>query len=301
MTFRAMAPGRSPSALRFLVAFLAAVLVLLLMGSPSDGDTACSGGKVNVVAHPDDDLLFLSPDLLQDVRAGDCVTTIYLTAGDAGRGVEYWRARENGVKAAYAKMYAAGNEWKDDALFVNGYVISSSTLAARSSIRLVFMRLPDGDHDGRGFGRGGLQGLWSGATFSLTSVDSRNLYSRNELVSTLRSLLRRASPQSVKSMDFRPAPYGFTSDDHSDHVATAYLTQAALGAGNPALKGYLGYRAVLAGPKNVEGPQLRAKTDAFVAYAEHDSAIPCKSSRRCRDRRTAGSYADWLSRQYVIP
>jgi LmbE family N-acetylglucosaminyl deacetylase len=163
------------------------------------------------------------------------------------------------------------------------------------------MRLPDGGYDGRGFGRGGLQRLWSGATFSLATVDSENSYSRDDLVFTLRALLQSASPKIVRAMDFRPASYGPGSDDHSDHVATAYFTEAALGTGNPALKGYLGYRAVVAGPENVEGPLLRAKTEAFVAYAKHDSAIPCKSSRQCRDRRTSGSYSDWLSRQYLIP
>ena len=301
MTVRLKALGRPQCVLRFLVASLAAVLLLLSMETPSDGDTVCRGGKVNVVAHPDDDLLFLSPDLLQDVRTGGCVTTIYLTAGDAGRGVEYWRARENGERAAYAKMHAAANEWENEALFVNGYVISSSTLAARPSIRLVFMRLPDGGYDGRGFGRWGLQRLWTGAVSSLASVDSENSYSRDDLVSTLRALLQSASPQIVRSMDFRRAPYGFESGDHSDHVATAYFTEAALGRGNPALKGYLGYRAVVAGPENVAGPLLHAKTDAFVAYAKHDSAIRCKSLRQCRDRRTGGSYSDWLPRQYPIP
>ncbi len=259
MTFRLTTLSRPQSVRRFLVAFLAAVLLLLLIGKRTDGGTMCSGGKVNVVAHPDDDLLFISPDLLQDVRAGGCVTTIYLTAGDAGREAEYWGARENGVRAAYAKMYTAANEWRNDALFVNGHVIPSSTLAARPSIRLVFVRLPDGGFDGRGFRRGGLQQLWSGAASSLASVDSTSFYSREDLVLTLRALLQSASPQIVRAMDFRPAPYGFGSGDHSDHVAAAYLTEAALGAGNPALKGYLGYLAVVAGPANVKDPLLQAK------------------------------------------
>jgi LmbE family N-acetylglucosaminyl deacetylase len=198
-------------------------------------------------------------------------------------------------------MYAAANEWRNDALFVNGHVISSSTLVARPSIRLVFIRLPDGRLDGRGFGRGGLQQLWSGATPSLASVDSANSYSRNDLVRTLRALLQSASPRIVRAMDFRPAPNGFGSGDHSDHVATAYLTEAALGAGNPALKGYLGYLAVAAGPENVRDPLLHAKTDAFMTYAKYDSAIRCKSFGQCGSQKMGGSYSDWLPRQYVIP
>ncbi len=289
--------------LRVLGAFLAAVLLLLSKGERDGGGIGCNGGKANVVAHPDDDLLFLSPDLLRDVRAGGCVTTIYLTAGDAGRGAEYWSAREKGARAAYAKMYAAENHWRHDALYVNDHVIASSTLVARPSIRLVFLRLPDGGLNGRGFGfgHGGLQQLWSGAASGVTSVDSVNSYFRDDLVLTLRELLQDASPQIVRTLDFRPAPHGFGSGDHSDHVATGYLTEAALGAGNAALKGYLGYLAVDAGPKNVEDSLLHAKTDAFMAYAKYDSAIPCKSSEQCGNRRTGGGYSDWLPRQYRIP
>ena len=299
--FRPTALNRPRSVLGLLVTSLAAVLLLFTVGTRSDGAIACGGGTVNVVAHPDDDLLFLSPDLLQDVRAGHCVTTIYLTAGDAGRGDEYWRAREHGGRAAYAKMHAAANEWRHDALSVNGHAIPSSTLAARPSIRLVFLRLPDGGVGGQGFGSDGLERLWRGTASSLTSVDSANSYSKGELVSTLRALVESASPRMVRAMDHRRAPHGFGSGDHSDHVATAYLTEAVLGTGNTALKGYLGYHAVEAGPANVRAPLLHAKTEAFVAYAEHDSAIACNSFRRCGDRRTGGRYSAWLPRQYPVP
>ncbi len=54
-----------------------------------------------VVAHQDDSLLFLSPDLLHDIQAGDCVTTVYVTAGDGG-GCGYLagarKRRERGVR-----------------------------------------------------------------------------------------------------------------------------------------------------------------------------------------------------------
>ena len=296
-----MTLGRPHLALRLLVTFIAAVLLLLALGRSTDGASVCRGGKVNVVAHPDDDLLFLSPDLLQDVREGGCVTTIYLTAGDAGRGTEYWASREYGVRAAYAKMYGAASEWRNEALSVNGHVVRSSTLAARPSIRLVFMRLPDGNFDGQGFGRGALHRLWERPAPSLASVDSADSYSRDDLVLTLRALLQSATPGIVRTMDFRPAPYGFGSGDHSDHVATAYLTEAAVGAGHPALKGYLGYLGVVDGPENVEAPLLHAKTEAFMTYAEYDSAIRCTSFGRCESHKRGGGYTDWLPRQYLVP
>ena len=39
---------------------------------------------MQIVAHEDDDLLFMNPDLEHAIDAGSCVRTIYVTAGDAG-------------------------------------------------------------------------------------------------------------------------------------------------------------------------------------------------------------------------
>jgi LmbE family N-acetylglucosaminyl deacetylase len=59
------------------------------------GDHA-GGGVLNVVAHPDDDLLFLSPALLVSLSSGAPVHTVFLTAGDDGRAEMYWHQRERG-------------------------------------------------------------------------------------------------------------------------------------------------------------------------------------------------------------
>src|SRR4051812_7184638 len=54
------------------------------------------GTLLNIVAHEDDDLLFLSPNLLQDIQTDHCVRTIVVTAGDGGAGTTYWEDREAG-------------------------------------------------------------------------------------------------------------------------------------------------------------------------------------------------------------
>ena len=74
-------------------------------------------------AHQDDDLIFMSPSLMDDVASGG-VWTVYLTAGDAGLGEDYWRGREEGERAAYSAMGATG--WREDALVVNGKNLASS-------------------------------------------------------------------------------------------------------------------------------------------------------------------------------
>lgn len=60
--------------------------------------------ETDIVAHADDDLLFQSPDILHDIQGSNCVTSIYLTAGDSGLGPAYAKSREAGNEAATAAM-----------------------------------------------------------------------------------------------------------------------------------------------------------------------------------------------------
>jgi len=66
---------------------------------------------MNVVAHEDDDLLFLSPDLLHELHGGDCIRTAFLTAGDDGQGKLYWLGRQLGAEAAYDNMLGEKHVW----------------------------------------------------------------------------------------------------------------------------------------------------------------------------------------------
>src|SRR5207253_2065746 len=97
-----------------------------------------------VVAHEDDDLLFMNPDLATSIRGGHCVRTVFLTAGDAGQPSAYWEAREEGMRAAYAYMAGLSNSWQQKTLAIAGRQLSLSTLDASSKVSLVFLRLPDG-------------------------------------------------------------------------------------------------------------------------------------------------------------
>ncbi|WP_041709460.1 PIG-L family deacetylase [Advenella kashmirensis] len=74
--------------------------------APADrnkSQTQCHGRRDQIfVAHEDDDLLFMNPDIFDTIRAGGCIQVVYLTAGERGEGVGYMSQRENGVRAAYA-------------------------------------------------------------------------------------------------------------------------------------------------------------------------------------------------------
>ncbi|KAL4800236.1 hypothetical protein BDV19DRAFT_384595 [Aspergillus venezuelensis] len=70
------------------------------------------GQVLNIVAHQDDDLLFLSPDLLHYIQTNHEVRTVFLSAGDSGREASYWQDREEGVRTAYALMSDSPNRDK---------------------------------------------------------------------------------------------------------------------------------------------------------------------------------------------
>ena len=66
--------------------FLALIpLSYVVLNTTSAAASSSSGPTLNVVAHEDDDLLFLSPDLLHVIQAGGSVRTIFVTAGDDGQ------------------------------------------------------------------------------------------------------------------------------------------------------------------------------------------------------------------------
>lgn len=41
-------------------------------------------GFMTIVVHPDDDLLFMNPDIAHSIAEGDVTTSVFLTSGDAG-------------------------------------------------------------------------------------------------------------------------------------------------------------------------------------------------------------------------
>lgn len=56
------------------------------------------------VAHEDDDVLFMNPDIMNSINQGNHVVVVYLTAGDVDSSDQYWVDRERGVLNAYAYM-----------------------------------------------------------------------------------------------------------------------------------------------------------------------------------------------------
>ncbi|SDK28923.1 PIG-L family deacetylase [Streptomyces indicus] len=216
---------------------------------------------VQVVAHPDDDLYFMNPATFHGLKAGTPTATVYLTAGDAlGQNPRPWqtepvaedreaygKARQNGIKAAYAAM-ALGErtaEWKASLLQTpDGPVAEVYSLVRAPWISLVFLNIKQhGTPEGPARS---LHVLWRNEAEKVPTlvpqgglVHEQYWYSRQGLISTLvylfgvfrATLIRTMDPDPDRLVHDEKFPqrhdYGDLSD-HCDHTAAALFAWTAL-------------------------------------------------------------------------
>lgn len=195
------------------------------------------------VAHPDDDLFFLNPEIMRTIRAGCPVDTIYLTAGDDAiknrvKALEYVDRREYGVRSAYAAMAEAANRWDQSDVQSGGFRVRSFRLADRArsaDVRLTFLDL----HDGLP------QGQEANSVLRLYDANRQSVYgflggvsfSEERLLTTLSGLVRRSRAERILTMDHDNASFAFGLGggvDHSDHGITArYFRRVGYALGVP--------------------------------------------------------------------
>lgn len=250
---------------------------------------------MTIVAHQDDDFLFMNPDIDRGIAAGLPHVAVYITAGDAGEGEHYWRGREVGAKAAYALM-AGSDTWVDERVTLDvpgGQVsVTSSYLADHPAVRIYFLRLPDG---GGALDPGQdqqLARLESGDLATVTAVDDSATYSRADLVAALTALMTRHSPTEFRLQlhegDSAPA-------DHTDHLHTAEFSEEALmgySGGVVTVTHYINYDTRLM-PENLTPEESVRALAVMQAYAAHDPYTLTE------DGSLQQVYVDWTRRQYI--
>ncbi|KAL4784406.1 hypothetical protein BJX76DRAFT_327609 [Aspergillus varians] len=252
---------------------------------------------LNFVAHQDDDLLFINAEIIHDIDLGNEVRTVFLTAGDAGLGADYWTNRQAGTMAAYAEMAGVSNDWEESDVGVPDKDIPLYTLRDRSEISIAFMHIPDGNNDGSGFastGNESMEKLWKGAIGAIGTVDaSGTTYTRDELIETLTWVIDDYSPDFTNALNYID-DFGSVGD-HSDHTSSAlFANQAAIESDFPGdVIGYIGYDSQNL-PANLSPEDLQKKKDAFYAYGAYDVSAACADDASC-----AGTeYELWLQREY---
>jgi LmbE family N-acetylglucosaminyl deacetylase len=262
-----------PRGVRWLgLALLTGFLGAVPLAAPAAA-AACAGSALNIVAHEDDDLIFLNPDIANDIAAGRCVRTVFITAGDAGNPYPDSIYRENGPEAAYARMAGVADSWHgttDDG--VAGHNVRTLVLDGRPRVSISFLRLPDGFPSGQGsttYSGQSLAKLWNGSIPSMRSVDGIETYTRADLISSLTAIMTDYQPTTVRTQDY-VSPV--SDADHSDHFAAAFFTRAADAGYTSVAHTLMSYQGYPVGnrPQNVFGSELTMKQSALQAASQYD-------------------------------
>jgi LmbE family N-acetylglucosaminyl deacetylase len=267
--------------------------------------TSCAvPSYMNIVAHEDDDILFMNPDLVNIIKAGDCVRTIYITAGNAGvSGDFYWLSREEAAEAAYSYMLGSNAVWiqRIVELAPNEYITVANP-KANAKISLIFMHLPDGNLQGQGFSSSDYQSLAklrSGAIKLINSVDNQSSYTSSQLIDALSDLMVIYQPSGIHT---QAGLAGTQYPDHSDHLTVNWFVKQAYAQFETEkyanqvvipIKYYIGY-PIHQFPTNVSGAALQEKAAIFLAYTQYDSHA-CQTLKSCLQDPAYGAY---LTRQY---
>ncbi|MGW6569883.1 PIG-L family deacetylase [Streptomyces sp. NPDC054975] len=273
-----------------------------------------------IVAHPDDDLFFMNPDIAQSIRSGRSLTTVYLTAGEADgvnarRGdipqpapdkAGYAAARQNGIRAAYAEMATGSRTSPWDRVSiptVGGGAAQLDVLRAAPQVSLVWMQVREAGAISADRPES-MNGLWNGRVQVLASqratgtpVTSDFTYTKDQMIDAIVGVLERIRPTFVRIQDPTPGKHRTgTLTDHQDHVYGARFAQAALeryatrstASGRPhfGVQNYLGYPTSSL-PRTLDAETAEAKLSTMRTYSWSDGVNDCGDPVGCGDLKVA--------------
>ncbi|MFG3093854.1 PIG-L family deacetylase [Streptomyces sp. NPDC048202] len=275
---------------------------------------------LHVIAHQDDDLYFMNPDLLRSLENGDQVTTVVLTAGE-GDGVNidtgdarraeavpdftgYSTARGCGLRSAYALMVTGDRDrpWHRHAVrLAPDFVAERFVLDGHDQVSLYFLQLHQGAPTAQGI-RTRIVHLWDGrlpaqATLPVhgSTAGEAQRVTREQVITALTTLLDHLRPTTVRTLDPDPEHDGgkaeFVCSDHEDHTVTAEFVLAALEryreAGHaPVVEHYRAYANRFWG-ENLDSASITEKGAYLATYAGTDAPDICPQGtcERCGDRQ----------------
>jgi LmbE family N-acetylglucosaminyl deacetylase len=276
------------------VAILASLALACGDNLGSTGVPLAPAAELVIVAHPDDDVLLMQPDVLEAIRRGEGVTSVYVTAGNGEHGeVEAALRRYDGIKSAYGYVAGASlDAWRCGTIVLDGHTVEHCRLAEQN-LSLVFLGYPDGGKQGE-FANSLLH-LWQGAIDSATTISPHpTRFDRDALIAVTAEIMRLVDPLRVRTLEIA----GTHGRDHADHVVVGALTVLALAAANRTteLLAYRGY-TISDEPANKLAPIFDA---SFAMLARYEACAadcaPCGEACTTVDDQ----HVDWLLRRYAI-
>ncbi|MFD4638158.1 hypothetical protein ACFWN2_12630 [Lentzea sp. NPDC058436] len=194
---------------------------------------------VNIIAHSDDDLLFINPDIQPAILSGCPVRTIILTADEFNGTNNLTREQlsaelHKGQRNAYASLAGVPSTWTRTAMVVAGKTVEVNTLDGKPNVQLVYLNLPDGGDD---LHEDATTNLWNNTSYSTSTIvptgspaNRVQTYTHADVVNVLVGLLQQFQATVIRCQDPYPddARYANGMPDHLDHIHTAKFAQRAV-------------------------------------------------------------------------
>ncbi|WP_406673741.1 PIG-L family deacetylase [Nonomuraea sp. N2-4H] len=264
---------------RRLLTVLGALAVFVpAAGTGHAATTTPEARFMQVVAHQDDDLLFMNPDVHDSIQAGMPSVTVFITAGQiTGLGdtdAERARNRQRGIQDAYARMAGVPDadpqdqeEWEGDVWTLSGRQVERFTLKDAPQVQLVFMNLRDGQLGwfvwGDDFVDHTIIPQGSQITRSFT-------YDTQDVINVLSGMMRHYRPTVVRALDPMPEHRG-----HADHVgATMFARESAAAYGVPLIQLHYRDYNITDAPVNLAPPAIAQKLSILQHYNTYDPFDP---------------------------
>ena len=264
---------------------------------------------LSIVAHPDDDLLFLNPDIAAGIRAGHLTRTVFVVASVMQGLPRYWEHRERGSEEAYAYMAGVDNHWRIEKIRVAGSLLDLHVLVNAPHVSLIFLQLPDNADPRPDVTT--LRDLFDGSPIRLIeTIDGACTYSKEDLIILLTSIMeefqattiRLQNPYATLDNDLAGIGGPTTSEppfpDHPDHTRVAKLAEAAQLAysARHTIVRYRNYDIQNEG-ENLTLLERREKMRIFETYANHDDLIGDKCTGDPRSVQMQ-VFEPWTARRY---
>ncbi|EJM33812.1 putative carbohydrate-binding protein [Pseudomonas sp. GM33] len=271
--------------------FALAILVLALNGTAfaseslklpygvlSPDRATCSGEHlVSVVAHMDDDLLFIEPGISEVLTRGGCVTVIFMVGGSSGAGFDYVINREKASEKAYERMLGVSTGWETSIIEVGSAHLRSVVATSNSRLRLIFLRVRGGHVRGGDvplanmFDNGALVISWPYLDEASGPV---NLYSKATIIRVLVKLIEELGATKVYALNPDTVPY----IEHPDHIYSARFARAALrNISDDISVAYHETYPSAGGVATVSPRAVQRKRDIAATYFHYEGAEPVSS------------------------
>jgi LmbE family N-acetylglucosaminyl deacetylase len=255
---------------------------------------------VFIVAHEDDWQLFMGDIAARQIRAGDSVSFIYLTAGDDGRDSLYWRTRERAAlqstRVAIGRDASDSTEVRCSTMTVLHHALQQCAVANTKSY---FLRLPDGKRNGAGFASHDYQSLRKlrGRKIPVVNAIDRSAAYEGweDLTATISTIIGSASPDRDVVVHASDPSITANPHDHFDHRMAGLLVEDLRRTQRWNTQYYVGY-ALATHAANRSTDEAREKTAIFLAYDKEMRRVNPKWSAYDEHRQF---YSECMLRTYA--